>query len=345
MRLSAFARFSGHFLVAIFCLAISHGSLAGDEPDKSLTEKTKEIAGTAEFLRSVPKRFAILKAHDPARRRVTVLIDGENLAKEWELASDAEIKCAGWWGRLDQLTAGDRVWLWFQTNRQQQPIAISMLADELSEQDMHGLGVAVESRSADTLTLKPVVGKSRTVALGGAEFWRGQTKESLDNVKAGERVFVQSTANGARLIVDAAGLEARRAGQQAALRKRWESEGLPGTVIFVHRFSGEMDFMLDHEAMRWGRSLKTGDAVTFPADPPIKALVKKVQPWRERTQLRLVVSAADLADLSPGQRCRLQMIPPALEVDRAILPTDIDWKRTRDERIDWFLASIYCTCQ
>src|SRR5437879_3396637 len=91
--------------------------VAAAEPDKPLEDKFKEVAGTAEFLRSVPKRFATLKAVDPARRQVALLIEGENLDKVWSVTADAEIKVAGWWGRLEQLTAGDRVWVWFAWDR------------------------------------------------------------------------------------------------------------------------------------------------------------------------------------------------------------------------------------
>src|SRR5262249_25011729 len=132
---------------------------------------------------------------------------------------------------------------------------------------------------------------------------------------------------------------------KAELRQRWAKEGLPGTVSFVHVFSGEMDLTLDHEAMRWARSLKTGDAVTLRAEPPIKALVKEVRPWRERTQVRLVVHSFDLADLAVGQRLALLRTPPAAEIDESPLPPDLDRPRTQPERVEWFLASIYCTCQ
>src|SRR5262245_29808226 len=107
----------------------------GAAAKKPAEEKMKEVAGTAEFLRSVPKHFATLKALDPARRQVTLLIEGETLAKVWPLTPDAELKVAGWWGRIEQLNPGDRVWAWFQTDRKKQPVALAMLADEPSEQD------------------------------------------------------------------------------------------------------------------------------------------------------------------------------------------------------------------
>jgi hypothetical protein len=115
-------------------------------------------------------------------------------------------------------------------------------------------------------------------------------------------------------------------------------------VTFLHIFSGEMDFMLDHEAMRWGRSLKLGDKVTLQATPPIPAIVKQVSPWRERTQLRLVVHSKDQADLALGQRMMLRMEPLPAEADSAIWPPDLDRPRSKSERVEWFLASVYCPC-
>jgi hypothetical protein len=256
------------------------GKPAGGAKSKG---QPKTVAGTAEFLRSVPKKFAKLQAVDAAHHRVEVLAEGETMPRSWPLTPDAEIKIAGWWGRLDQLHVGDRVWLWFKTDRKKQPAAVCMLADALSEQDIHGHPPS--------------------------------------------------------------SIEERRAQQRIVLRKRWLDEGLPGTVTFLHIFNGEMEFMLDHEAMRWARSLKQGDMVTLAAETPIKGQVKRMSPWGERTRLRLVVHALDQADLALGQRLHLRMTAPPPEVADAIEPPDIDRPRTRDERIDWFLASIYCTCK
>src|SRR5207249_3381559 len=82
----------------------------------------------------------------------------EKLAKVWPLTDDAEVRVHGWWGRLAQFQAGDRVWAWFKLDRRKQPVAVMMLADELSEQDVHGDGVTITVRSTDRLTLKPVKG-------------------------------------------------------------------------------------------------------------------------------------------------------------------------------------------
>jgi hypothetical protein len=324
------------------CLALLAACLLAAPPraaepakdKKGVNDRIKEVAGTAEFLRSVPKHFATLKAVDVPGRRVTLLIEGEKLAKVWPLAPDAELKVFGWWGRLDQFTAGDRVWAWFQTDRKKQPVAVAMLADEPSEQDIHGPGLTLVRRSADAITVKPTKGPERTLQAKG-----------VDLLPEGKPVYLQSAGGKARLVLTAAGFEERRAAQKALLRKRWADEGLPGTVTFLHRFSGEMEVMLDHEAMRWGRSLKLGDKVSLDATPPIPAVVKQVTPWRERTQLRLVVNSFDQTDLELGQRVRLRVPAPPPDVDAAQLPPDLDRPRGKAERVEWFLASIYCTCK
>jgi hypothetical protein len=309
--------------------------------DKKLADNAKEVAGSAEYLRDVPKHFATLKAVDPARHQVTLLTEGEAPAKVWPLAADAEVKVLGWWGRPEQLTPGDRVWVWLRTDRKQQPVAISMLADEISEQDIHGSGLKVESFDGKQMTLLTAKGEPRKLDTSRAMI---VIKKGDGSLKPGQRVYVQSAGKRARLVLDKAAFEAKRRQQQARLRQMWSKQGLPGTVAFVHVFSGEMDLILDHEAMRWGRSLQTGDKVTLSAKPPIQAVVKAVRPWRERTELRLVVHSRDLADLAPGQRLNLLRTPPPPEVDTALLPPDLDRSRSKQERIEWFLASVYCPC-
>jgi hypothetical protein len=307
---------------------------AAEPPPKSTNDKIIEVAGKAEFLRAVPKRFAALKGVDPARRTVTLLIEGETLPKVWPLAPDAELLVAGWWGRLDQFTIGDRVWVWFQADRRKEAVAVAMLADELSEENLHGRGVTLAARDAAGVTIQPVKGDKRTL----------KTDRPIE-LPLDKPVYVQSAGDTARLVLDATGFEARRKEQKATLRKRWIDEGLPGAATFLHRFSGEMEVMLDHEALRWGRSLQTGDEVRLAADPPIAAVVKQVRPWRERTEVQLVVSGFDQADLAVGQRVHLLMKPPPAEVDDAEAPPDLDRPRaSREERVEWFLASVYCSC-
>jgi hypothetical protein len=334
---------------------------AQDQPKPGGEEKEKPPAGRAEVLRQIPKKFATFQAVDLARRQVKLIHEGETDPRIWPVNPDAEIKIHGWWGRLDQLQAGDRVWVWFDVDRKMQPRSILMLADELSQQDIHGFLPTLEAvdLQAQTVTLKPFKGNTRTLKL--AESLRLETESGqllrlirigkhggvhwLEHLKLGDKFFVQTAGDRIRHFLDAAGMENLRNEQRMALRQRWIDEGLPSTVVFLHPLSGEMDLMLDHEAIRWGRFLKTGDKVTLRIAEPIDAVVKEVHPWRERTQLRLVVTGFAQADLSLGQRVRMHMPAAPQEVEQAELPPDLDRPRQKAERIEWFLASTYCSCK
>jgi hypothetical protein len=324
--------------VILISVAVIAPTIGRADDAKKVEAKVKEIAGVAEFLRGVPKYFATLQNVDAARRRVTLLVEGEKLAKTWDVAPDAEVKVAGWWGRLEQFKPGDRVWAWFQTDRQKQPIAVMMLADELSQQDINDVPWALVDLTETHATL----------GLGKTDRKLERTTATvIDGATKGKQVRVQSAGDKmdrVRLILSVEAFEKRRAEQRAWLSKRWESDGLPGTMTFLHPLSGEIEVMIDHEAMRWARSLKTGDSVTLAASPPIKGVVRDMRPWRERTQLRLVVAAADQGDLRLGQRINLKMTPPSAAVQEAQIPPDIGRRTDRHERIEWFLASIYCTC-
>lgn len=255
-----------------------------------------EAAGSAEILKKLPKPFATLKALDTKAHTVTLLLDGEKVAKVWPLEPDAEVKVAGFWGRLEQFKPDQRVWVWLKLDRKKNPTSVVMLADEQSEQSIH-----------NKPTFKP--GEDGKEPTGGAQKKSDTKYES----------------------------------QVLWMRARWVDQGLPGTVGFSHLLSGEVEVLIDHEGMRWARSLQKGDIVHITADPPIKAVVKAVSPWRERTQLRLVVGELAASELKPGARILVKMPDPG-PVEVADYPPDIGRERTRTERIEWFLASMYCVC-
>jgi hypothetical protein len=324
-------------------------SIYGKDPPKQdfkpLTPKRPD-AGPHGNLDVKSRRFGILKATDPRHQRITLLLDGETEPKAWPLGPGAEVWHAGWWGRLDQFTVGDRVWVWFETDRARQPQAVSLLADELSEQDLYGPVKVKALNASGTVTLETVRGgkpTARTVKLANAEVFRGDVKAGHDSLKVGEPVHVQTTGADARLILDPAAFEKRRAAQKAALRKRWADQGLPGTLIFSYPQRREVEVMLDHEAMRWARSLQSGDKVTLRAPRPIPAVVRQLRPWRERTQVLLAVDGPNASALTVDERVSLRLTaPPAADDDP--LPAGLGQAHSKPERVEWLVSSVYCPC-
>ena len=302
-------------------------------------KKAKEVAGKADLLKLLPKKFGKLIRVNAEDRKIEVHFEKDQAPTTWSIKPDAEIKVHGWWGRLEQLQAGDRVWAWLEIGRNKRPKRVLMLSDELSEQDIHGM--PYEIKSIENEGLKLTVHSK----LSGTRHLR-LTSGANRSAKTGDKVFLQTAGNTARIVAGSAQMESMRTQQQAWLRDQWRQHGLPGTVTFLHPLGGEMDIILDHEAMRWGRYLKAGNQVTLNSATPIKATVKHVLPWRERTQVRLVThSGIDQADLVIGERVRVIVPEPPAEVQNSSLPTDIGRSRSKQERQQWFLASIYCPCK
>ncbi len=360
--------------------AIAQQPAPAKDAQKKSSAAEKDPAGMAELLRQLPKKFARFVAGDPVKSQVTLHVEGESAAKTWPVTPDAEVKRHGWWGRLEQFQPGERVWVWFDMDRKKQPTAVLMLADEISEQDLHGQPPALDAVDVPnrTITLKPAKGEKRTLKLADSVSVRkagddfeftaaangGQDAkpEATARVQVGHAAYVQSAGDSALAILDAEGLKAARHRQDLWLRERWRRQGLAGMVSFLHRLGGEMDVVLDHEAIRWGRYLKAGDEVTLiapstpatstpaagssrGADEAIRGSVKQVTPWRERTTVRLVVSGFDQGLLTVGQRLQVKLPEPPATVQDCDLPTDIGRPRSKAERLDWFLSSVYCTCR
>src|SRR5262249_17780977 len=152
----------------------------------------------------------------------------------------------------EQLSIGDRVWVWFNIDREKKPTTVAMLADELSEQEIHGLPYQFE-KTPDGRAI-----------LTRAKFADRRLIAPPDAPARGP-VYVQSAGDRARLLLTPDQFLSKRSEQQAWLRRQWLDHGLPGTVTLLHPFSGEMEVLVDHEAQRWARALKVNDLVTITA--------------------------------------------------------------------------------
>jgi hypothetical protein len=296
------------------------------------------------------RHFAVLLDFDAQSQQVTLQVEGESESATWAVQAGAEIWFSGWWGRLDQFTRGDRVWVWFATGAEKRPAAVALLADELSHQELYApvtvKAVDLEPSDRPSMTLVAMqAGKptERTVGLSQAFLQRGDSEAGIETLRAGEELYIQNSGENARLLLDSAAFERRRAAQQSALGKRWSEEGLPGTVILQHADRREVEIMLDHESMSLARSLQAGDRAFLSMEQPTPGIIRKIRPWHERTQILLEVEEIDAALVIPA-RARLRLARPLEAPGQVQSPTGLDQPRGKPERVEWLMASVYCTC-
>jgi len=299
------------------------------------------LKGRATLLRAAIKPYAAFLKADAAKGEILLRMETDSQEKAWPLDPDAEVRVHGSWGRLDELPAGERVWVWIRPDRQNKPKSVFLIADEISEQDIHQVPYALASVDPDKREIevrRKLDGKkeeSRTLKVPASIELPGKT---------GGTLYLQTAAGDVRRLVDAEGLEAIRRAQGERLAERWRKEGLPGSVAALHAQTGEAEVLLDHEAMRWGRSVKPGDRVKLLLAPAVEAVVTDARPWNEKTRLTLATFGKDLADLHPGARVRVSVKEPAADTLKAKIPPDAGRAREGAARAEWLLASTYCAC-
>ena len=303
-----------------------------------------------ELLRLLPKPYGTVQSVDAKARTVTLLLNGETLPRTWPLEPDAEVWNDGTWGRLEQIHPKDGVWVWLNVNSKKEPVSIALLADDISEQVIHDTGWTVsETERKHINEMAQLAGQfalkfTATRGKVSKQFAWESTQFTIKTAELPEKSAYLATERGTLNWYTDEQIKARQAEQCHWLRKQWRDNGLPGTVSFNHVFSGELDVVLDHEARHWASTLKDGDRVELLQPGIIKATVRSVTPWRERTVVRLSVGELKAAELKAGARIGLKMPWPAKEMEESAYPPDLGRTRTEAERIEWFLANIYCVC-
>jgi hypothetical protein len=314
-----------------------------DKPKKDPTDPKQIVLDRSSFLRTAVKAYAVFVR--AGKGELVLRKEGEAEETAVAIDPDAEVRAQGYWGGVEDLVAGDRVWTWTRLDREGKPRAVIMVADEVSEQDIHQIPyflASVDAAKREVVVKRKLDGKNE----------QSRTLRAHPSLALGEGLFakidglVYVRTTGSELIgaTDQDGLAALKEAQKTRLEERWRKEGLPGAIGAFHPLVGELEVVLDHEAIRWGRSIKPNDAVRIALEKPVHAAVLEARPWNERTRVMLAVNGRELSDLGPGRRVRLMVPEPAAELRVSKLPPDAGRPREGAERLEWFLASTYCVC-
>jgi hypothetical protein len=309
------------------------------------------------FFTGLPKEYGRLLHLDGASMEVVLDRTGERLTRK--LLPGADLFRHGAPATPADFAPGDRVWVVMEGSaRRGERGDVRFLADEISVQEIHTEWYALKEIDPErgTLTIEaspPAPGKAaslvRLTALPALKVRLGARAGKLSDLAPGVALRFQTRYEngtfGVTVLADAAGFEALGAEQRRALDRQLAREGLPGTAA-GGLITGDWEVVVDRAGALWARSLSPEDTVRLrredpPNAPAMSAAVRSVHPWGERTLVVVTPRpAAAPPPAAPPARVRLLMerpragaLPPGL--GRATAPSD---------RIDWILASIYCTC-
>ena len=145
-------------------------------------------------------------------------------------------------------------------------------------------------------------------------------------------------------VLDESSFEARRRDRLRYQRQRIMREGLVGTVAEVDTAGKQVAVMLRRADSWYGRALKVHGLAGLSGNgfQRTECEVVDVHPDYSRLRLRLDFRGSALPTACAGQEVAVfAALPEKVDFE---LPPDLDRFKARQERIDYFLSTLYCPC-
>src|SRR5262249_42016844 len=147
-------------------------------------------------------------------------------------------------------------------------------------------------------------------------------------------------------IFDPALLETDRQARLEQHRDRAAENGLLATLLEADESSHRVALLVRRADAWFARFLKPNDRVVVTAansrSTSDQFTVAEVRPDYARMRVLLDIGSSALPRFAPGEEVRIQMkIPGAIDYER---PPDLDRFGERQDRIDYSLSTIYCSC-
>jgi len=171
-----------------------------------------------------------------------------------------------------------------------------------------------------------------------------------ESLKPGRPYYFNSRQQGDALIatelLDAASFEADRCARLRDHRDQAAETGLLATVLETGEPNHRVALLVRRADAWFTRFLKINDRVVVRAADSQSAgnqfAVSDVRPDYARMRLQLEAGSSAMLQFKPGEEVRVLMkIPEAFDPE---VPPDLGRFSERQDRIDYFLSTIYCSC-
>ena len=285
---------------------------------------------------------------DPAGKSLTVATDHDKKEHQLALSSQTEFHVEGAFGSLADFSPGRSVYLIATVDEKKEMAGIHALADDFTMQAMSRPFVLKEHdltngrlKFIDEKSRKPtmelkVIAETRLPGGTSGKLQTGRAYYFTATRAGPERTAVE--------LLDEPAFEARRSQRVQHQRDELARSGLHGTVLNVETSVPRLEVMIRRSDTWFARSWKVNDAVQFIAagQATVAARVIAVQPDYSRVRVRLDFTGLATPEVRPGDEVAiLGKLPAKIEFES---PPDLGRFSGRQERIDYFLSTIYCTC-
>lgn len=333
-----------HLLTLAFACGLAAGALAAPPPVPANAPPPPHG-----FFSSLVRVFGRFESVDPATRTLTFVEDGSGARRTQPLVTDTDVLIQEQPAQFSDLRAGERVWLALDRGRSSAEYgAVRFVTDEPTYQALHGAWYTVEgvepgSRAVTLVAGARLQGQRLTLpAAAGFRLRAGSRQEGLEALQPGMVVRYQTRHAEGRCEIAAAisqlGWALEKARRGAELDTALEAQGAPAHLLAAD--GSDWQVLVHRAGSAWARGLRAGDSLPLRLADGTTATgrVTGLGPWGEKTRVALQVSGRPAPP--PGTLFRVMVPRPRL----SSLPAGLGIAAQPEERIEWFLSSIYCTC-
>ncbi|MBI3877294.1 MAG: DUF3179 domain-containing protein [Verrucomicrobia bacterium] len=285
---------------------------------------------------------------DPAGKSLTVFTDHDKKEHQLWFTPQTEYHVEGAFGSLAEFSPGQSVYVIATVNEKKELASVHALADDLSMQAMARPLVLKEyDRKNGRLSFIDEKSRKPTVELNVNANTRFPAEPSAQ-IQPGRVYYFTSTHTGtertATELLDESAFEARKNQRLQRQRDDLLKHGLSGTVLNVDAANHRIEVMIRRSDTWFARSWRLNAAVQFmaAAQPTVAGKIIAVQPDYSRVRIRLDFTGLATPEVQAGDEVAiLGKLPDKIDFDA---PPDLGRFIGRQERIDYFLSTIYCSC-
>lgn len=308
----------------------------------------KLIAGERLAWDELVKTTGYVVKKDQIGKSLVVFTDHDKKEHSLLLASQTEFHVDGAWGSIADFEPNQSVYLIATTNEKKELVAVHALANDISMQIMSRPYLLKEYDSR-TGRLAILDEKSRQVPveMRVSEKTSFHVKER-DEIKPGGVFYCNMTRAGSEYLaielLDPPAMEARRNQRWKQQRDNLDRNGLLATVTEVDATNNRMRAIVRRSDAWYARWIKLNDTVGLMdrAREKTSCTVTEVHPDYSRIRVRLNFPATARSGIQPGDDVAIfTKLPEPASFET---PPDLGRFTDRQERIDYFMSTIYCPC-
>jgi hypothetical protein len=240
----------------------------------SADEKPVKPQFNGAYFGKMPRAWVEILKIDPARRSLTVRTKkGDEVTVP--IRGDTELRVRDSWGDLSDYYPGESVMLFVYHDAEGKWVYPRAVQDEIQMMSQHKWWWTVDAvdRTADTVQLsrrdKDKVSRESFRIGPATKVWKGDQPAGPDTLKEGDVVLFQTRYEQGQErrfaveLLDAKGLQAIKAAQQARHRERLLQEGLPAVVNDLEVLTGAVTISTQWTAEDLARKIKAGDRLSL----------------------------------------------------------------------------------